>query len=463
VSTGLDAISPQLLARFGGRFSRAEIVRRQHANAVTWIAPQPPDAVVEAESTEEVVAVVKLCAAHGVPIIPFGTGTSVEGHVNAPHGGLCLSLRRMNRILSVNPEDFDVTAEAGTTREQINAYCRDVGLFFPVDPGADASVGGMVATRASGTNAVRYGTMRENVVALTVVLPDGAVARTASRARKSAAGLDMTRLLVGSEGTLGIITEVVLRLHGIPEAVIGGTCAFPDIASACDTAITVLQSGIPVARMELLDARQIQACNAYSGLTLPETPHLFVEFHGTPRFAQEQADNFMAIAQDHGGANLSISGNAEERNRLWKARHQAFWAAVATRPGSFGVSTDICVPISRLTDCIEETRRDMDQSGIPGTIQGHVGDGNFHAIPLVDPADEAEVARLEAFLDRLAARAHAAGGTCTGEHGIGQNRRKYMVAEFGAPLVGAMRAVKQALDPLGIMNPGKMLPEVESA
>ena len=455
----IEAIAPELAARFGPRFSRSEAVRRQHANTVTWIAPQPPDAVLEAETTEEVAAIVRLCGEHGVPVIPFGTGTSVEGHVNAPYGGLCLSLRRMDRIVAVNPEDFDATVEAGVTRETLNSHCRDLGLFFPVDPGADASLGGMASTRASGTNAVRYGTMRENVVALKIVLPDGSIASTASRARKSAAGLDMTRLMVGAEGTLGVITEVTVRLHGIPESVIAGVCAFPTVRSACEAAIAVLQSGIPIARMELLDERQIQACNAYSALGLSERPHLFVEFHGTAAHAREQADTFEGIARDQGASGLALSGSAEERSRLWRARHESFWAAVATRPGSLGVSTDICVPLSRLADCIEDTRRDMDESGIPGTIQGHVGDGNFHAIPLVDARNAAEVERMEAFLDRLSARAHTAGGTCTGEHGIGQNRRQYMVPEFGGPLVDAMMAIKRALDPRGIFNPGKMLPD----
>ena len=452
-------IAAELAGRFGERFSQADAVRRQHANNVTWIRPQPPDAVVEVLSTDEVVEVVRLCGRHRVPLIPFGTGTSVEGHVNAPYGGLCLSLRRMDRIVAVHPEDFDATVEAGVTRERLNAELRASGLFFSVDPGADASIGGMASTRASGTSAVRYGTMRENVIALTVVLPDGSVATTASRARKSAAGLDMTRLFVGSEGTLGVVTEVTVRLHGIPETVIAGTCAFPSVAAACDTAIAVLQSGTPIARMELLDARQIRACNAYSRLDLPETPHLFVEFHGSAASTREDVETFTALAGENGGADIRTADSPEDRSRLWRARHESFWAAVATRPGSLGVSTDICVPISRLAECIEATGRDMDANGIPGTIQGHVGDGNFHAIPLVDPSNPDEVVRMEAFLDRLAARAHEASGTCTGEHGIGQNRRRYMVAEFGQPLVAAMAGIKGALDPGGFMNPGKMLPD----
>lgn len=454
-----EAAWATLATRFGERFSRAESVRGQHVNTVTWIRGEPPEAVVSARSTEDVVAIIGVCAAHRVPIIPFGTGTSVDGHINAPYGGLCLSLREMTTILAVNEADFDATVEAGVTREALNAHLRDRGLFFPIDPGANASIGGMAATRASGTNAVRYGTMREAVVSLKVVLPDGSVSVTASRARKCAAGYDMTRLMVGSEGTLGVITEVTVRLQGIPPSIVAGTGAFPSVEEACRTVIETLQAGIPIARVELLDAGQIAACNAYSSLALPVAPHLFVEFHGTEGSTSEQADLFQAIAEGNGGARLTFATRPEERNRLWKARHDAFWAAVATRPGSRGVSTDICVPISRLAECVLETRVDMEAHGIPGTMLGHVGDGNFHAIPLVNPDDPAEVERLEAFLDRLAARAHRAGGTCTGEHGIGQGRRRYMEAEFGLPLVGAMRAIKAAIDPLGIMNPGKTLPD----
>lgn len=448
-----------LAERFRERFSRAQIVREQHANSVTWLKAEPPEAVVSAHSTAEVVEIVRLCAEHRIPLIPYGTGTSVEGQINAPHGGLCLSLRDMNRIVAVNADDFDATVEAGVTRNQLNAHIRDRGLFFPIDPGADASLAGMAATRASGTNAVRYGTMRENVISLKVVLPDGSVAVTAQRARKSSAGYDMTHLFVGSEGTLGVITEATIRLHGIPEAVHAGYCSFETVDDACRTVIETLQSGIPIARVELLDASQIRASNAYSKLSLPELPHLFFEFHGTESSVREQNSTFRDIAQGNGGGAFASADRAEDRSRLWQARHDAFWAAIASRPGSFGVSTDICVPISRLAECVAETREDMDRSGIPGTILGHVGDGNFHAIPLVNPLIRAEVERLEAFLDRLAARAHRVGGTCTGEHGIGQGRRRYMIAEFGAPLVGAMAGIKRALDPLGIMNPGKVLPD----
>jgi len=448
----------ELAAAFGARFSRAEAVRRNHASSVTWLPAEPPDAVLEAGTTEEVQQVVRICARHRVPLIAFGTGTSVEGQVNAPEGGLCLSLRGMNRIIALNVEDLDATVEAGVTREQLNAALRDQGLFFPVDPGADASLGGMAATRASGTNAVRYGTMRDAVLAVRAVMADGEVVAAGTRARKAANGYDLVRLLVGSEGTLGIITELTLRLHGIPESILSGTCAFASVRGACDAVIEAIQSGLPLARVELLDARQIAACNAYSKLSLPEQPHLFLELHGSPAGTAEQAARLDVILHGHGGATPAWAANSDERNRLWRARHESYWAAVASRPGSRGVSTDVCVPISRMAECVEETRVDMDAHGIPGTIQGHVGDGNFHAIPLVDPGSPAEVAGMADFLDRLAARAHAAGGTCSGEHGIGQGRRKYMANEHGLAGLAMMRAIKTALDPLGILNPGKMLP-----
>jgi D-lactate dehydrogenase (cytochrome) len=448
----------ELAAAFGTRFSRAEAVRRNHASSVTWVPPEPPEAVLEAATTAEVQQAVRICARHRVPVIAFGTGTSVEGQVNAPEGGLCLSLRTMNRIIALNVADLDATVEAGVTREQLNAALRDHGLFFPVDPGADASLGGMAATRASGTNAVRYGTMRDAVLAVRAVLADGEVVTGGTRARKAANGYDLTRLLVGSEGTLGIITELTLRLHGIPESVLAGTSAFASVRGACDAVIEAIQSGLPLARVELLDAKQIAACNAYSRLGLPEQPHLFLELHGSPVGTADQAARLDDILHDRGGAAPVWAANSDERNRLWRARHESYWAAVATRPGSRGVSTDVCVPISRMAACVEETRADMDAHGIPGTIQGHVGDGNFHAIPLVDPHAPAEVAAMADFLDRLAARAHAAGGTCSGEHGIGQGRRKYMATEHGEAGLAMMRAIKTALDPLGILNPGKMLP-----
>ncbi len=448
----------ELAAAFDTRFSRAEAVRRNHASSVTWLPAEPPDAVLEAASTEEVQQIVRICARYRIPLIAFGTGTSVEGQVNAPQGGLCLSLRGMNRIIALNVEDLDATVEAGVTREQLNAALRDQGLFFPVDPGADASLGGMAATRASGTNAVRYGTMREAVMAVRAVLADGEVVTTGTRARKAANGYDLTRLLVGSEGTLGIITELTLRLHGIPESILSGTSAFLSVRGACDAVIEAIQSDLPLARVELLDARQIAACNAYSKLGLPEQPHLFLELHGSPAGTADQAARLDCILRVHGGATPAWAANSDERNRLWRARHESYWAAVASRPGSRGVSTDVCVPISRMAECVEQTRADMDAHGIPGTIQGHVGDGNFHAIPLVDPGSPTEVAAMFGFLDRLAARAHAAGGTCSGEHGIGQGRRKYMAAEHGLAGLAMMRTIKTALDPMGILNPGKMLP-----
>ena len=452
--TGLQALAD----RFGARLLQGDAVRRQHASSVTWLRPEPPDAVLEAHSENEVQDAVRICAAHRLPIIPFGTGTSVEGQVNAPHGGLCLSLRGMDRIVAVRPDDMDATVEPGVTREALNAALRDQGLFFPVDPGANASLGGMASTRASGTNAVRYGTMRDAVLALRAVLPDGRVATIGARVRKAANGYDLARLMVGAEGTLGIITELTLRLHGIPESVLAGTSAFATVRGACQAVAEALQSNLPLARVELLDAAQVAACNAYSHLALPVAPHLFLELHGTPSGAAEQATLLDAILRDHGGAEPQWAADSDARNRLWRARHESYWAAVALRPGSQGVSTDVCVPLSRMADCVEATRADMDAHGIPGTIQGHVGDGNFHAIPLVDPASPEECARMEAFLDRLAARAREAGGTCSGEHGIGQGRRKHMLAEHGQAALGMMLAIKQTLDPLGIMNPGKIFP-----
>ena len=449
----------ELERRFGPRLQRGEAFRLQHASSVTWLDPEPPEAVLEASAVEDVQDAVRICARHRLPIIPFGTGTSVEGQVNAPQGGLCLSLRGMDRILAIRPDDMDATVEAGCTREALNAALRDQGLFFSVDPGANASLGGMAATRASGTNAVRYGTMRENVLAVRAVLPDGSVADAGVRARKAANGYDLAHLLVGSEGTLGIITELTVRLHGIPERILSGTSAFATVRGACEAVIEALQSGLPLARVELLDARQIEACNAYSGLGLPAMPHLFLELHGAPDSAAEQARLLGAILRDHGGAAPAWASTEEERNRLWRARHVSWFAALALRPGARGVSTDVCVPLSHLADCVEETRADMDAHGIPGTIQGHVGDGNFHAIPLVDPSDAAEVTRMQEFLDRLAERAHRHHGTCSGEHGIGQGRRKHMQAEHGIAGLAVMRAIKAAFDPLNIMNPGKMLPD----
>nr|WP_246429929.1 FAD-linked oxidase C-terminal domain-containing protein [Prosthecomicrobium pneumaticum] len=444
--------------RFGNRFSRGAEVRRQHANTTNWLPNQPPDAVVFAQSTAEVAEIVRLCHDHRVPVIPFGTGTSLEAHVNAPFGGVSIDLSGMNRILAVHAEDLDATVEAGVTRTQLNAAVRDSGLFFPIDPGADASLGGMAATRASGTNAVRYGTMRENVVSLTAVMADGTIVRTASRAKKSSAGYDLTRLLVGSEGTLGVITELTLRLQGLPEAIAAGVCAFPSIEAACNAVILTIQSGIPVARIELVDALQIRAANAFSKLDLPEAPHLFVEFHGSHASVAEQAEAFGAIAAEFEAGTFVSATRPEDRTKLWQARHDAYFAALGLRPGSSMIATDVCVPISRLAECVGETRADLDAEGFIAPIVGHVGDGNFHVSLLIDRDSHDEVERAEAFLGRLNDRAIAMEGTCTGEHGIGQGKRKFMLREHGAAL-GPMRAIKAALDPLGIMNPGKILPE----
>ncbi|MGU3539531.1 FAD-binding oxidoreductase [Methylobacterium sp. A54F] len=453
----VEAVTGRLREVLGPRLATGLAIREQHASTITWAPNEPPDAVAFPRSTAEVQAVVRACAAARVPVIPFGTGSSLEGHVNAPLGGVSLDLSGMDRVLSVNPEDLDATVEAGVTRKALNAALRDTGLFFPVDPGADASLGGMAATRASGTNAVRYGTMREAVLALTAVLPSGEVVRTAGRARKSAAGYDLTRLLVGSEGTLGVITELTLRLSGIPEAVAAGHCSFPDIKAACDATILTIQSGIPVARIELLDAVQVRASNAHSRLALPEAPLLLVEFHGTDAGVREQAERFGEIAAGFGGGTFAWATEAEARTRLWQARHDAYWAALGLRPGCRVVPTDVCVPISRLAACVDETARDIAESGIVAPIVGHVGDGNFHAQVVVDPGDPGEVARVAAFIDRLVARALALEGTCTGEHGIGQKKIGYLEAERGPAALAVMRSLKDALDPLGIMNPGKVL------
>jgi D-lactate dehydrogenase (cytochrome) len=451
-----DAVIAALAVRYGNRLVTSPAVREQHGHTTTWIENQPPDAVVFPQATEEVQDIVRLCAAHRVPVIPFGTGTSLEGQVNAPRGGICLDFRDMNRVLAVHAEDLDCVIEPGITRKQLNEYLRDQGLFFPIDPGADASLGGMAATRASGTNAVRYGTMKDNVLGLKAVLANGEVISTAHRAKKSSAGYDLTRLLVGSEGTLGVITELTLRLSGIPEAISSGICPFPSVEAACNAAILTIQSGIPVARIELLDEMQVKACNAYSKLTLPETPMLFVEFHGSEASAAEQSQAFGEIAAELGGGPFDWATKAEDRSRLWQARHDAYWAIMSLRPGVRALSTDVCVPISRLAECVTQSQRDLKENRLVAPLVGHVGDGNFHMLLLVDHTDQDEVERAEAFLERLADRALAMDGTCTGEHGIGQGKMKYMSAEHGEPALAAMRAIKRALDPLDIMNPGKI-------
>jgi len=441
--------------RFGGRFSTGLALREQHANTLTWIRRQPPDAVVFAESTAEVAEVVRCCAGARVPVIPFGTGTSLEGHVNAPFGGVSLDLSRMNRILAVHEEDLDGVVEAGVTRKTLNEHLRDSGLFFPIDPGADASLGGMAATCASGTNAVRYGTMRDNVLNLTAVMADGSVLKTGRRARKSSSGYDLTRLLVGSEGTLGIITELTLKLHGIPETILSAVCPFATIEGACNATIAAMQMGLPLARIELLDTVQIAACNAYSRLTLAEQPTLFLEFHGSEAATREQVEIFAEIAASEGGGTFRGADRPEERSRLWQARHDAYWAARGIIPGGDIVTTDVCVPISRLAACVGETQDDIARTGLLAPIVGHVGDGNFHVMPVFDPANPAERGAIQGFLDRLVERALRMEGTCTGEHGIGQGKINYLVQEHGLG-VEVMVAIKKALDPLNILNPGKI-------
>jgi D-lactate dehydrogenase (cytochrome) len=446
-----------LLARFGNKVATSQAVREQHGHTTTWLANQPPDAVVFAASTEDVRDTVRICAEHRVPVIPFGTGTSLEGHVNAPFGGVSIDLREMNRVLAVHAEDLDCVIEPGITRKQLNEYLRDQGLFFPLDPGADASLGGMAATRASGTNAVRYGTMKDNVIALKAVLPNGEVMRSAQRAKKSAAGYDLTRLFIGSEGTFGVITELTLKLHGIPEAISSAVCPFPSVDAACRAAILTIQSGIPVARIEMMDELQVRACNAYSKLTLAETPTLFLEFHGSQAGVAEQAERFGEIAEELGGGPSVWTTKPEERTKLWQARHDAYHAVVQLRPGARPLATDVCVPISRLAECVAGTQADIAEMKLVAPLVGHVGDGNFHVSILIDMDDAAEIKRAEHFLERLAKRSLALEGTCTGEHGVGQGKMKYLLEELGAPALDVMRAVKQAIDPHNIMNPGKIV------
>ncbi len=450
-----EALFTALAARFGDRLSRSQALREQHANTLTWLKVQAPDAVLFAETTEEVSDVVKACAAARVPVIPFGTGTSLEGHLNAPRGGLSLDLSRMDNVLAVHEADLDCIVQPGVTRKALNDYLRSSGLFFPVDPGADASLGGMAATRASGTNAVRYGTMRDLVLGLTAVLADGRIITTGGRARKSSAGYDLTRLLVGSEGTLGIITSLTLKLYGIPETILSGVCEFGTLEGACNATITALQMGLPLARIELLDEVQIRACNAFSHLTLPEQPTLFLEFHGTEAGTREQVETFAEIAQAEGGGELHWAARPEDRSKLWQARHDAYWAARGLRPGTVLIATDVCVPISALAACVTETKQDIERLGLVAPIVGHVGDGNFHVMPVIDPDDAEERGRVQQFLDRLVERALKFEGTCTGEHGVGQGKINYLAAEHGLG-VDVMIAIKKALDPLNILNPGKI-------
>jgi len=453
--TGISTALGVLKQRFGDQFHTGQAMRDQHAHTTTWIRPQAPDAVVFPASTKDVSEIVKICATHEVPIIPFGTGTSLEGHVNAPAGGVSVDLSQMNKILAVHAEDLDCVVQPGVTREDLNVYLRDRGLFFPIDPGANASLGGMASTRASGTNAVRYGTMKDNVLSLEAVMADGRVIRTAQRAKKTSAGYDMTRLLVGSEGTLGLITEITLKLQGIPEAIRAARMSFPSIDAACQAVMSTIQYGIPVARIELMDELNVRAANAYAGLSLPETPLLLLEFHGSDQSVMEQAEMFGSIAEDAGGHDYAATSTAEERNKLWKARHELYWATLQLRPGAQGISTDVCVPISRLAEAVTGAQAKAAELDLLAPIVGHVGDGNFHSLILIDMENADEVARAEEFTAYLADEAIAMDGTCTGEHGIGQGKQPYLIKELGAT-TEFMAAIKGALDPLNIMNPGKI-------
>jgi len=465
-TTTAPRVSPQTLSnafetlatRFQRDFFTSQSQREQHSHTTTWIAPQLPDAVVLVRSVADIQDAVRICARHRLPIVPFGAGTSLEGQVNAPSGGISLDLREMNRVLAVHSEDLDCVIEPGITRKTLNENLRDQGLFFPIDPGADATLGGMASTRASGTNAVRYGTVRDYVLALKVVRGDGEIITTGTRAKKSSAGYDLTHLFIGAEGTLGIICEMTMRLRGIPQSIAAASCSFGSVKGACDATILAIQSGIPLARIELLNAAQVAACNAYSKLTLPLTPLLLLEFHGSEAEVAEQSSAFAEIAKDCGGGAFEWTTRAEDRTRLWQARHDAYWAAAAIRPGSRPMSTDVCVPISRLADCVSETEHDIERFKLIAPIVGHVGDGNFHCLMLCDVNDPDEVARGHEFVHRLAERAHRMDGTCTGEHGIGQGKQDYLVPELGPEAIEAMRAIKKALDPNGIFNPGKIFP-----
>ena len=432
-----------------------EAILLQHGQSEAHFPTIPPDAVVFAHTTEEVVALVKACTAHDVPIIPFGAGTSIEGNTTPIRGGVTVDLSEMTRIVSVNPDDFDCTVEAGVRREQLNEHLRDQGLFFPIDPGANATLGGMASTRASGTNAVRYGTMREATLSLRVVTPDGRDIRTARRARKSAAGYDLTRLFVGSEGTLGIITEVTLRLHGIPEVISSAVCGFETLDGAVRTVVEAIQLGVPLARVEILDDLQMKAVNRWSKLDYPEVTTLFFEFHGSERYVAEQVEMVGALAAANGGGEFKWSNRPEERSKLWKARHDAYYAALGLRPGSTGWATDVCVPMSRLAECIGDTKKDLETASMPAPIVGHVGDGNFHVIFVIDPNKPEELEEAQRLNARIVERALAMDGTCTGEHGIGLGKQDWLVAELG-DAVDLMRAIKRALDPKDLFNPGKI-------
>src|SRR3974390_1865761 len=455
--TAVDAVIVELAAAFGNRVVTSQAVREQHGNTLTWVPNQPPDVVVFPQNTEEVQQIVRICAARCVPIIPFGVGTSLEGHVNAPLGGVSIDFRDMNKVLVVHTEDLDCVIQPGITRKALNEQLRDSGLFFPIDPGADATLGGMAATRCSGTKAVRYGTMKDNVLAMQVVLANGELMTTSRRAKKSSAGYDLTRLIVGSEGTLGIITELTLKLSGIPEAIASGICPFPTVDSACKAAILTIQSGIPIARVELLDALQIKAVHAYSKLTLSEVPTLLVEFHGSDGSVAEQSERFGEIIKEFGGGPFDWATKPEDRTRLWQPRHDGYWAARHLRPGASAFATDVCVPISRLAECVTASQRAIAELNLVAPILGHVGDGNFHLALLVDMNDADEVKRAGILMERLVEVALLMDGPCPGAPRAGQGKMKYLQAEYGAPALSAMAAIKCALDPQNIMNPGKIV------
>lgn len=452
IATALDVLRQS----FGDRLQTGMSFREQHAHTTTWLANQPPDAVFLPRSTAEVQDVLRICSTYDMPLVPFGTGTSLEGHVNAPMGGLSLDFAEMNQILAVHPEDMDCVVQPGITRKALNTGLRDTGLFFPVDPGADASIGGMAATRASGTNAVRYGTMRDLVMAVEAVTADGRVIRTAKRARKTAAGYDLTRLLVGSEGTLAVITELTLRLSGVPEAISAATCSFPTVDAACAAVISTIQYGVPMARIELLDALSVQAVNRYSKLSLPETPLLLLEFHGSETGVAEQSETFGEIANDHGATAFDWTRDPEARSAMWQARHDAYWALKALRPEFDAFATDVCVPVSRLAEAVSAATARAAADGFIAPIVGHVGDGNFHVTMLVDPLDPTARARAETFTGWLNDLAISMDGTCTGEHGIGQGKAKYLQRELGDDTLDIMAGIKRAMDPGNILNPGKL-------
>lgn len=454
-SQGFSQLAAELSTTYGERFTTSHSICEQHGRDESFHAAHPPEGVIFPETTEDVAQIVVACNRYRVPMIPFGVGTSLEGHVAAVKGGLSIDLSQMDKIKQVYTQDLNVVVEAGVRRRQLQSHLRDTGLFFSVDPGADATIGGMCASGASGTTTVRYGTMRENVLGLTVVTPTGEIIHTGTRARKSSAGYDLTRLMIGSEGTLGIITEATLRLHGQPEAISAAICGFKTLAGAIETVIATIQMGLGVARIEVVDALQIRACNAYSGLNLNEQPTLFLEFHGTPSAVNEQTETFGALARENGAEHFDWATKEEDRSRLWTARHNAYYAALQLKPGYRSLTTDVCVPISKLDDCILETQKDISDSGLTAPMVGHVGDGNFHLMVLIDPADEKALDKANAFNERLVNRALAMDGTCTGEHGIGFGKSKWLAMEHGEAF-STMKAIKSALDPEGLMNPGKL-------